>query len=179
MAVAVFIGLLTPGGQIYTLSPYGQRGWSSAIEPWIPSIDVPSNFNLNRTPLITIQLPSDMPPIISPGAYNLAALLTLPGSFTPVSSLSLAPFNIIRWSEMVEIPAGHFLMGSPEDEVCRRDHEKRHEVTLTKDFYIGIFEVTQKQWEHVMGFNPSHYEGEKLPVDTVSWNENVRGGRWP
>lgn len=43
--------------------------------------------------------------------------------------------------------------------------------TISKDFYIGIFEVTQKQWELVMGNNPAKNKGDTLPVETVSWVE--------
>ena len=64
--------------------------------------------------------------------------------------------------EMVLIPAGKFLMGGPR---------KNYEVTLTKPFYIGKYEVTQEQWEGVMGKNPSNTKGAKLPVTNVSWND--------
>ncbi len=48
---------------------------------------------------------------------------------------------------------------------------KQHEVTLTKPFYLGKYEVTQEQWEAVMGNNPSRTEGAKLPVNHVSWED--------
>jgi len=72
--------------------------------------------------------------------------------------------------EMVLIPAGKFVMGSPKKEKDRSDDETQHEVTLTKPFYIGKYEVTQEQWEAVMGKNPSRRKGAKLPVTDVSWN---------
>ena len=64
--------------------------------------------------------------------------------------------------EMILIPAGKFKMGGPG---------KDHEVTLTKPFYMGKFEVTQEQWESVMGKNPSETKGAKLPVTDVSWED--------
>ena len=64
--------------------------------------------------------------------------------------------------EMVLIPAGKFMMG---------DLGKDHEVTLTKPFYMGKYEVTQDQWQAVMGSNPSSTKGTKLPVTNVSWND--------
>ncbi len=73
--------------------------------------------------------------------------------------------------EMVLIPAGKFVMGSPKKEKDRSDDETQHEVTLTKPFYIGKYEVTQEQWEAVMGKNPSRRKGAKLPVTDVSWND--------
>jgi formylglycine-generating enzyme required for sulfatase activity len=64
-----------------------------------------------------------------------------------------------------KIPAGTFIMGSPEDEVGRVSSEIQHQVTLTQDYYIGVFECTQKQWELVMGSNPSAYTGDCRPVE--------------
>ena len=73
--------------------------------------------------------------------------------------------------EMVLIPAGKFLMGSPESEAGRKNSETLHEVMITKSYYIGKHEVTQEQWQAVMGSNPSDTKGENLPVNNVSWNE--------
>ena len=74
--------------------------------------------------------------------------------------------------EMVLIPAGKFKMGSPASEPGRQPNETQHEVTLTKPFYIGKYEVTQDQWQSVMGSNPSsRTKGAKLPVTDVSWND--------
>ncbi|MEI8376532.1 MAG: formylglycine-generating enzyme family protein, partial [Planctomycetota bacterium] len=66
--------------------------------------------------------------------------------------------------EMVLISAGSFTMG---DEI----EKPAHKVTITKPFYLGKFEVTQEQWEAVMGSNPSHFKGPKNPVETVSWDD--------
>ena len=64
------------------------------------------------------------------------------------------------------------MMGSPVSETGRTNNETQHEVTLTKPFYMGKYEVTQDQWEAVMGNNPSiKTKGAKLPVTDVSWNE--------
>jgi formylglycine-generating enzyme required for sulfatase activity len=57
--------------------------------------------------------------------------------------------------EFVRIPAGSFMMGSPESDPEARDFERpQHEVTISQPFYIGRYEVTQEQWEAVMGSNP-------------------------
>ena len=68
---------------------------------------------------------------------------------------------------------GTFMMGSPEDEKGRTMGrvETQHEVTLTKGFYLGKYEVTQEQWEKVMGTNPSLSKGATLPVEMVSWDD--------
>lgn len=74
--------------------------------------------------------------------------------------------------KFVWIPPGSFVMGSPEEEKQRNLSEIQHKVTLTKGFYMGVYLVTQEQWQEVMGNNPSQFKGEKnLPVDTVSWND--------
>ena len=72
--------------------------------------------------------------------------------------------------EMVLIPAGKFMIGSPKKE-NGGDDETQHEVTLTKSYYMGKYVVTQEQWEQIMGNNPSYYKGTKLPVTGVSWND--------
>ena len=73
--------------------------------------------------------------------------------------------------EMVLVPAGKFKMGSPASEKRRDTVETQHEVTLTKPFYLGKYEVTQEQYEAVMGKNPSATKGAKLPVTRVSWED--------
>jgi sulfatase modifying factor 1 len=70
------------------------------------------------------------------------------------------------------IPAGTFLMGSPENEVGRKEEELQHKVTLTKGFYLGIHPVTQACWRTVMENNPGHTKGnDELPVEQVSWHD--------
>jgi len=74
----------------------------------------------------------------------------------------------------VRIPAGTFMMGSPEDELGAYSTEwPRHQVTLTNDFYMMTTEVTQAQWEAVMGSNPSYFDecGGNCPVEKVSWHD--------
>ena len=64
------------------------------------------------------------------------------------------------------------MMGSPKEEKERNDDETQHKVTLTKGFYMGVYTVTQEQWQAVMGNNPSVFKGEKnLPVENVSWDD--------
>jgi formylglycine-generating enzyme required for sulfatase activity len=71
------------------------------------------------------------------------------------------------------IPPGQFLMGSPPKEEWHRDNETLHRVTLTKAFYMATTEVTQAQWKTLMGTNPSFCTGDKLPVETVTWQQAV------
>ena len=115
----------------------------------------------------------------------------------PVSYLNDVPSG--GWTEtykttklvMRRIESGTFMMGSPTSELGRYTYwndmvEKRHQVTISKPFYIGVFEVTQRQYELVMGVRPSHYKNNNYykprPVENVS-RANVRGDdsvyNWP
>ena len=72
--------------------------------------------------------------------------------------------------EFVLIPAGEFNMGSPSDEEDREKYESPlHTVKIENAYYLGKYEVTQKQWVEVMGSNPSYHKGDDLPVEKVSW----------
>ncbi|MBF0357808.1 MAG: formylglycine-generating enzyme family protein [Magnetococcales bacterium] len=74
--------------------------------------------------------------------------------------------------DFVLIPAGSFLMGSDGKVVdSRKDETPQHYVALKKAFYLGKYEVTQKQWNRVMGKNPSKFKfgGTNKPVENVSW----------
>ena len=78
--------------------------------------------------------------------------------------------------EFVGVPAGTFVMGSPEGEEGRFNDEGPHEVTLSQGFWMGKHEVTQGEWEAVMGSNPSYFTacGAECPVEQVSW-EDIQG----
>src|ERR1051326_4794632 len=86
--------------------------------------------------------------------------------------------------KLVLIPAGKFKMGSPKEEQGRDAEEEQHAVEITKPFYLGVYEVTQKQYREVMGSNPSYFskdgkyadkvkglDTDDFPVDGVSWED--------
>ena len=73
-----------------------------------------------------------------------------------------------RSLNLVKIPAGVFVMGSPSSEVGRNADEVQHRVRISRDFFLGKYEVTQRQWELVMGTNPSRFNGGDRPVELVS-----------
>jgi formylglycine-generating enzyme required for sulfatase activity len=88
---------------------------------------------------------------------------------------------------LVLIPAGQFTMGSPWSEASRDENEARHEVEITRPFYLGTLEVTQAQYRAVMGENPSWFcaagggkdrvrglDTDAFPVERVSWADAVR-----
>ena len=109
------------------------------------------------------------------GALSLLAQEVKPGK------VDVVDFGEGVKLEMVLVPAGKFLMGGkkiPVDpfsnikvEQPEENEFPQHEVTLTKPFYMGKYEVTQEQWESVMGKNPSDTKGAKLPVTNVSWED--------
>ena len=76
--------------------------------------------------------------------------------------------------DMVYIPPGEFMMGSPEQEEERYNDETQHRVRLTKGFYLQRTQVSQIQWEKVMGFNPSYFHDcLNCPVEWVTWYDAV------
>ncbi|MFM8397992.1 MAG: formylglycine-generating enzyme family protein, partial [Pirellula sp.] len=82
--------------------------------------------------------------------------------------------------KLVLIPTGTFMMGSPESWEDHQKNETQHEVTISKGYYLGVYEVTQAQYEKVIGKNPSRDQGAivgnenaDLPVDNVSWDDAV------
>jgi formylglycine-generating enzyme required for sulfatase activity len=98
---------------------------------------------------LAVKLDSKMPPV---GAAN---------------SSGAAP-------RMVNIPAGGFTMGSPTSEENRDSDESQHRVEITQGFYLSATEVTQAQYELVMGSNPSNFKGVDRPVEKVSWRDAVQ-----
>lgn len=80
------------------------------------------------------------------------------------------------------VPPGEFWMGSPVDELGRVDNEDLHHVTLTKPFYMGVFEVTQKQYELVMGRKCGYFSqsenADVRPVEKISY-DGIRGDYIP
>jgi len=73
---------------------------------------------------------------------------------------------------MVRINGGAFMMGSPANEEGRYNDEVQHPVTVGS-FYLGKYEVTQKEYQEIMGTNLSSFKGDNLPVENVSWYDAV------
>ena len=95
------------------------------------------------------------------------ALLALSRDLPPTLTLDLGGGVTM---ELVLIPAGEFLMGSPRwDGRHDSSNGPQHRARITRPFYMGKYEVTQAQYERTMGKNPSRFKGASLPVDEVSW----------
>jgi formylglycine-generating enzyme required for sulfatase activity len=105
---------------------------------------------------------------------TLRASLSAQAEGWPVSPLRALTKDLLSGGYRL-IPAGSFLMGSPEDEMGRRRHEEQHTVEITQPFLLKTTPVTQAQWLAVMGNNPAHFQGDdRRPVEQVSWADAAR-----
>lgn len=73
---------------------------------------------------------------------------------------------------LVLLPGGTVTIGSPDSERQRQTDETQHQVTLSA-FYVDPHEVTQQDYQAVMGTNPSHFKGDNLPVEQVTWYDAI------
>ncbi len=114
--------------------------------------------------------------------YSMAYQASAPGD--------LSASDLYRTDRVVmrRIPAGSFMMGSDTNEIGRSDayDETLHAVRVSKDFYIGVFAFTQRQWERVMGDRPSYFNATNYyatrPVEQVLYADirgAVAGSGWP
>ncbi len=95
----------------------------------------------------------------------------------PAAELTLDLGNNVSM-KLARIPAGKFVMGCPASEKDAEGHahpadEAQHEVAISNAFLMGVTEVTQKQYESVMGKNPSQFKGPNNPVEQVAWADAV------
>jgi len=96
--------------------------------------------------------------------------------FSVPASILTVDLNSSVSLKMIWVDPGTFRMGSPTTEAGRETHESEHIVTLTQGFYLGKYEVTQAQYEAVIGSNPSDFNATSngnRPVETVTWTEAV------
>jgi formylglycine-generating enzyme required for sulfatase activity len=88
--------------------------------------------------------------------------------FIMASALWAQPTPQPAPANMVRIQGGTFTMGSPASEPMHESNETLHQVTVSS-FYMGKYQVTQREYQAVMGTNPSYFKGDNLPVECVSW----------
>ncbi len=104
------------------------------------------------------------------------AAITRLKTATPVDRGPDLPIEAVKSGDlmpdgMVFVKGGTFQMGSPNTEADRSSDDEQHEVELS-DFYIGKYEIIQKQWREVMGDNPSYFKDcDNCPVEQISWND--------
>ena len=109
--------------------------------------------------------------VLSGGCDSAKKPPTAPGDEEPAVGSEMAVMLLDRAElELVWIPEGSFMMGSLDSEFGRvSDEGPLHEVIFSRGFWLGKYEVTQGQWEAVMGYNPSRFKGTDRPVENVSW----------
>jgi len=118
--------------------------------------------------------------VIGAGWWALAAGAASPStqpaiqpSTQPAKDLTLDLGNNVTM-KLALIPAGKFMMGTPDGEKNRPPSESpQHEVTISSPVFMGVYEITQEQYEQIIGTNPSEFKGPKNPVETVSWDDAV------
>jgi len=151
-----------PGAEILIIG--GQKGGLGNIE--ILSLVTKVEQRIQWIELVVVTQGQNQTKIVQ--IFDAAKQLKKPGSaqfpeeFTNSTGMS---FRLI--------PAGEFMMGSPESELEGDSDEPQHEVTLTKSFYMATYEVTQKQGLKAVRLNPSKFKGMQNPVEQVSWFDAV------
>ncbi|MHC6201881.1 formylglycine-generating enzyme family protein [Breznakiellaceae bacterium SP9] len=88
-------------------------------------------------------------------------------------SMQVSLFAQTTSADMVRIQSGTFMRGSPSTEAGRYSNGAQHSVTIRKPFYMSKTEVTQKDYQALMGNNPSYFKGDNLPVESVTWYDAV------
>lgn len=112
-----------------------------------------------------IEVPSSIPNSIIPNPASSTNTATKPNSLTIHLKKGI---NI----ELIKVEAASFTMGATSAKEKPDANEKpAHEVSLSQNYYIGKYEVTQEVWKTVMGNNPSKFKGTNLPVEMVSWKD--------
>jgi len=154
---AVIIAMIVLGIGAYLLLGYQrrspERASSRAIAPVSNSSSVASAPVVASPKKVDLPRPVRLPKVVGPEPGRDWSL-SLPGSGGTLTMKWIAP--------------GSFQMGSNDG---ASDEKPVHGVTLTKGYHLGATEVTQAQWESVMGSNPSKFKGRDLPVENVSWDD--------
>ncbi len=122
-----------------------------------------AQYTSTPIPSSTPQTPTATPTPAGTSHYtNTPTYTPMPPTFTPSPTATFTQQNFVL------IPAGDFMMGSPESEMCR-GLETLHNVTLTRSFYMQETEVTQQQWVDIFGTNPAYNPGMNHPIENISW----------
>ena len=173
----------------FTRTGYTFKGWATSASGNKVYNDKQSVSNLTETSGAVVNLYA----VWKSALYMVIDLSSGSSSSSyPVSYLDAVPSG--GWSDTYKTTklvlrrceAGTFTMGSPSGEPGRYSEEVQHKVTLTKDFYIGVYEITQKQYALITGKTPcgssSYGKGDSYPVHYVSYNDlrgSTKGAQWP
>ena len=108
---------------------------------------------------------------VMPSKSTISPQATSSSPAIPSGSVISIPVKDGVSIEMVKVEAGTFTMGATKGMYNSGIEKPAHKVTLTQNYYIGKYEVTQALWKIVMGSNPSNFKGDDLPVEKVSWDD--------
>jgi len=142
----------------------GEADSTSSVRATPPTIPESSQQAANTAPVESAAIAPTVPP---PDASAIKELMT-----TDQLALGDPVVNSVG-IVLVPIPAGEFQMGSPESKPDRFDNETQHLVKITKPYYLSAYEVTQEQYNKVIGENPSDSKGENKPVVWLDWKDAV------
>jgi formylglycine-generating enzyme required for sulfatase activity len=148
-----------------SFSPDGKRIVSGSYDNTVKVWDL-------RTVRVSVPIPKAIGPPLAVAPFDTAGAVQHQQAWADHLGTRVETTNSIGMKFMV-IPPGEFMMGSPESEKFRDPIERLHKVTLSQPFELGLHEVTQQQYEKVMGKNPSRYRGANNPVDSVTWIDAV------
>lgn len=162
--------------EIYGESPEFRTARTGSIHVQSTPTGAGIFLNGSDTGRVTDSILTDIAPgthtikLIKEGHIDAEDRVSVEAGKTATAHWDLRPTRkIVHGIEMVYIPPGEFMMGSPDH---YPDERPVHRVRITKGFWIGKYEVTQGQWRSVMGSNPSGFqEGDDYPVERVSWND--------
>ena len=112
---------------------------------------------------------------MTPGVIGAVAFAVIAVSGCAVADAIDGASPVLVRGDYVQITAGTFMMGSASPESGRNSDELQHSVTISRDFWLKATEVTQAEWQSVMGSNPSEFDacGASCPVEKVSWLDAV------
>lgn len=182
--VDVFVGFIDSIGQTLMLTP---NGWSYTytllgehipLVPLFSSISLPSGLAVDPFPFEWLDLPCRMPPIGVQDHYYFLAALSHAGTFEWIGQASYAEFFLEPGPgapiDMLSVPAGSFIMGSPESEEGHQAAESpQHEVSISA-FMMSRTEITQRQWFDAMGFSTNYNRySQELPAEGFNWFDSL------
>jgi formylglycine-generating enzyme required for sulfatase activity len=134
-----------------------------------------TNFVLLNNTLASVYLSwnnTQIKIIVPTGASSGKILVNVNGKTSNEKNFTIIITNS-SGIKTVLIPAGNFIMGNTGAYIKWSNELPSHPVTLTKSFYMGIYEVVQSQWKSVMGDDPSFFKGDSLPIENVNWYKAI------
>ena len=178
----VILPLLKEDYETWVYLTHGSRQMQVTAKNYLPLMITFADYGVesvekNRTYVLVLNQmgmssnPADVSTTVSTVSVSPVQVPAVPSNTISDDAITI-PVKDGICIEMVKVEGGTFMMGATSEMKNPNSNEKPvHQVTLTNDYYMGKYEVTQALWQAVMGSNPSEYKGDNLPVETVSWND--------